>query len=48
MNIIDLKEKFWLLNEHWRPKVVAELNGQEVRLVKFRGEFPVASSRRGR
>lgn len=40
MNIVDLKEKFWLLNEHWRPKVVAELNGQEVKIVKFRGEFP--------
>jgi mannose-6-phosphate isomerase-like protein (cupin superfamily) len=25
--------------EHWRPKVVARLNGQEVKLVKFEGEF---------
>lgn len=40
MNLIDLKEKFWLLNEHWRPKVIAELNGQDVRIVKFLGEFP--------
>jgi mannose-6-phosphate isomerase-like protein (cupin superfamily) len=36
---VDLVEKFAAFSEHWRPKVVAELNGQEVKLVKFRGEF---------
>ena len=36
---VDLAEKLALIDEHWRPKVVAELNGQEVKLVKFRGEF---------
>ena len=40
MHLVDLKEKFWLLNEHWRPKIVAELNAQEVKIVKFRGVFP--------
>ena len=40
MNTIDLDDKFRQLTEHWRPKVVAELNGQEVRIVKFRGVFP--------
>ncbi|MEW5800229.1 MAG: cupin domain-containing protein [Bacteroidota bacterium] len=41
MNIrkINLAEKLSLINEHWRPKVVGELNGQEVKLVKFKGEF---------
>jgi len=34
-----LAEKFQLIREHWRPKVVGELNGQEVKLVKFKGEF---------
>lgn len=29
-----------MIQEHWRPKVVAELNGQVVKLVKFQGEFP--------
>ena len=29
-----------MIAEHWRPKVVGELNGQEVKLVKFQGEFP--------
>jgi mannose-6-phosphate isomerase-like protein (cupin superfamily) len=36
----SLTEKFGLIREHWRPKVVAELNGQEVKLVKFQGLFP--------
>ena len=40
MEKINLSEKFALINEHWRPKVVGELNGQEVKLVKFTGEFP--------
>jgi mannose-6-phosphate isomerase-like protein (cupin superfamily) len=37
---VSLRDKFALIGEHWRPKVVGELNGQEVKLVKFRGEFP--------
>ena len=36
---IDISKKFVLFSENWRPKVVAELNGQEVKLVKFKGEF---------
>ena len=36
----SLEQKFSLIDEHWRPKVVAELNGQEVKLVKFAGVFP--------
>ena len=40
MNKSSLDEKFALIGEHWRPKVVAELNGQEVKLVKFAGVFP--------
>lgn len=36
----SLTEKFALIQEHWRPKVVAKLNGQEVKLVKFCGLFP--------
>lgn len=37
---INLDEKFSLFSEHWRPKVIAALNGQEVKLVKVEGEFP--------
>lgn len=36
---IDLREKFAAVDEHWSPRIVAELNGQHVKLVKFRGEF---------
>jgi mannose-6-phosphate isomerase-like protein (cupin superfamily) len=27
------------ITEHWRPKVVGRLNGQEVKVAKFEGEF---------
>ncbi|MEM7385515.1 MAG: cupin domain-containing protein [Verrucomicrobiota bacterium] len=40
MNPVNLTEKFSLIKEHWRPKVAAELNGQELKLVKFEGIFP--------
>jgi mannose-6-phosphate isomerase-like protein (cupin superfamily) len=40
MNKVSLTEKFAMIQEHWRPKVVAQLNGQEVKLVKFQGAFP--------
>lgn len=40
MEKISLDEKFGLFDEHWRPKVVAGLNGQEVKLVKVQGIFP--------
>lgn len=36
---IALAEKFAQFNEHWSPRIVAELNGQHVKLVKFQGEF---------
>ncbi len=36
---VNLNQKFFLFTEHWRPKVIAELNGQEVKVVKFKGEF---------
>jgi mannose-6-phosphate isomerase-like protein (cupin superfamily) len=40
MNKASLSEKFETIREHWRPKVVAQLNGQELKLVKFEGVFP--------
>ncbi len=39
MQKINLAEKFGQFTAHWSPKIVAELNGQHVKLVKFRGEF---------
>src|SRR5271163_1339665 len=37
---ISLSDKFAAIQEHWRPKVVATLSGQELKLVKFSGVFP--------
>jgi mannose-6-phosphate isomerase-like protein (cupin superfamily) len=39
MNKINLAEKLSRFSAHWSPKIVAELNGQHVKLVKFQGEF---------
>jgi mannose-6-phosphate isomerase-like protein (cupin superfamily) len=39
MQRITLADKFAAITEHWSPRVVARLNGQEVKLVKFQGEF---------
>jgi mannose-6-phosphate isomerase-like protein (cupin superfamily) len=39
MQKINLSEKLASFSSHWDPKIVAELNGQQVKLVKFRGEF---------
>lgn len=39
MRKVNLAEKFSLFNEHWSPHIAGELNGQQVKLVKFKGEF---------
>jgi len=37
---INLYEKFRLFNDSCRPKMVAQVNGQEIKIVKAKGEFP--------
>lgn len=39
MDKINLLQKFAMFNEHWSPKIIGELNGQQVKLAKFAGEF---------
>lgn len=39
MEKVSLAEKFAAFADHWSPKIVAELNGQHVKVVKFVGEF---------
>ena len=39
MSKINIQEKFELFDELWTPKIVGELNGQYVKLVKVKGEF---------
>jgi mannose-6-phosphate isomerase-like protein (cupin superfamily) len=36
---VNLQEKLALFSEHWQPRIVGELNGQLVKLVKFNGPF---------
>ena len=36
---VNLAEKLALFSDQWKPKVVGELNGQQVKLVKFQGPF---------
>lgn len=37
---INLADKFARFTEHWRPKTITALNGQEIKLIKVKGEFP--------
>ena len=39
MEKVNIREKLALFSDHWNPRVVGELNGQHVKLVKFQGEF---------
>ncbi len=39
MDKINIKDKFQKVSEYWSPKIIAELNGQHVKLAKIKGEF---------
>ena len=40
MNLpINLQKKFDLFSDHWSPKVIAEMNDYQFKLVKIKGEF---------
>lgn len=39
MEKVNLAAKFSRFEDHWAPKIVGELNGQHVKLVKLQGEF---------
>ena len=36
---VILSEKFNAFEDYWNPRIVGELNGQQVKVAKFRGEF---------
>ena len=36
---INLSEKFAAFTDHWSPKILADLNGQQVKAAKFQGAF---------
>jgi mannose-6-phosphate isomerase-like protein (cupin superfamily) len=39
MEKINLSEKFSQISDSWNPRIAGELNGQQVKLVKFKGPF---------
>jgi mannose-6-phosphate isomerase-like protein (cupin superfamily) len=39
MDKVNVAEKLARVSEHWSPKIVGELNGQQVKVVKFLGPF---------
>lgn len=36
---VSISEKLSLFKDHWNPRIVGELNGQQVKLAKFLGSF---------
>ncbi|MEE9552935.1 MAG: cupin domain-containing protein [candidate division Zixibacteria bacterium] len=39
MQKINLREKLEMIDDLWVPRIVGELNGQYVKIVKFKGEY---------
>ncbi|MDE0707668.1 MAG: cupin domain-containing protein [Candidatus Poseidoniales archaeon] len=39
MENINLNDKLSLFSEHWSPKIIAELNDYQIKLVKIKGDF---------
>jgi mannose-6-phosphate isomerase-like protein (cupin superfamily) len=39
IEVVNLEQKFNLFTEFWNPKIVGELNGQQVKLARFKDEF---------
>src|SRR5271167_5168488 len=39
MDTINIAQKLSTFSEYWKPKVVGEINGMYVKLVKFQGDF---------
>ena len=39
MEVVNLEDKFARFSEHWKPKILAQLNDYHVKAVKLQGEF---------
>lgn len=39
MQKVNIEEKLSQFHDYWNPRIVGDLNGQQVKLVKFKGEF---------
>jgi mannose-6-phosphate isomerase-like protein (cupin superfamily) len=38
-DVVNLAQKFTLFSDHWKPKIVGEVNDSYIKLVKVKGEF---------
>ena len=36
---LNINAKFHLFDDHWNPKIIGQLNGQDVKIAKVQGEF---------
>jgi mannose-6-phosphate isomerase-like protein (cupin superfamily) len=41
MDKVNVSDKLKLISEYWKPIIVGELNNQQIRLVKIKGEFVI-------
>lgn len=39
IDTVNISHKFLQFSDYWNPRIVGELNGQQVKLAKFKGEF---------
>ena len=39
MKKVNISEKLELIHDYWNPRIIGELNGQQIRLVKIKGKF---------
>lgn len=39
MEKVNINQKLALISDHWHPRIAGALNGQHIKLVKFKGEF---------
>lgn len=39
MDVVNINQKFNQFSDHWSPKIIGQLNGQDVKLAKLQGEF---------
>jgi mannose-6-phosphate isomerase-like protein (cupin superfamily) len=39
MEKVNINQKFSQFSDHWNPRIIGELNGQQVKAAKLKGEF---------
>jgi hypothetical protein len=39
VEVVNVLDKLSLFQEHWKPKIIAQLNDYDIRVVKVSGEF---------